>query len=162
MDLVFNKRSTVLGMITGAVAGLVAITPASGFVTPIASIIIGLGAGAICYVSVSFCKAKWGYDDSLDAFGVHGVGGIWGAVATGLFATKIVNPGGSDGFFYGNPGQLMIQIKAILITMLYSFIVSYVLFWIVDKLFGLRAGEHEERVGLDLSEHREAAYTTLE
>jgi Amt family ammonium transporter len=162
MDVIFNKRSTVLGVITGAVAGLVAITPASGFVTPMGSIIIGLGAGAICYISVSFCKAKLGYDDSLDAFGVHGVGGIWGAIATGLLATKAVNAGGADGLFYGNPGQLLIQIKAILITMVYSFIVSYILFWVVDKLFGLRVGEHEERVGLDLTEHREAAYTTLE
>jgi len=162
MDLFFNKRSTVLGVITGAVAGLVAITPASGFVTPMGAIIIGIGAGVICYISVSFCKAKLGYDDSLDAFGVHGVGGIFGALATGLLATKLVNSAGADGLFYGNPGQLFIQIKAVAITMVYSFIASYVLFWIVDKLFGLRASEHEERVGLDLAEHREAGYTTLE
>ncbi|MFA6568051.1 MAG: ammonium transporter [Victivallales bacterium] len=162
MDLLFNKRSTVLGVITGAVAGLVAITPASGFVTPMGAIVIGIGAGVICYVSVSFCKVKFGYDDSLDAFGVHGVGGIWGAIATGLLATKAVNSGGADGLFYGNPGLLVIQIKAVAITMVYSFTVSYILFWIVDKLFGLRVGEHEERVGLDLAEHREAAYTTLE
>ena len=162
MDLIFNKRLTVLGVITGAVAGLVAITPASGFVNPMGAIIIGLGAGIICYISVSFCKAKFGYDDSLDAFGVHGVGGIWGALATGLFATKLVNSGGADGLFYGNPGQLVIQIKAVAITMIYSFVVSYILFWVVDKVFGLRVGEHEERVGLDLSEHREAGYTTLE
>ncbi|HBC85745.1 MAG TPA: ammonia channel protein [Lentisphaeria bacterium] len=162
MDLVFNKRSTVLGVITGAVAGLVAITPASGFVTPMGAIVIGLGSGVICYISVSFCKAKFGYDDSLDAFGVHGIGGIWGAIATGLFATTAINSAGANGLFYGNPGQLMIQLKAVAITMVYAFVVSYALFWIVDKLFGLRTGEHEERVGLDLTEHREAAYTTLE
>ena len=162
MDLIFNKRSTVLGIITGAVAGLVAITPASGFVTPMGAILLGLGAGVICYISVSFCKAKFGYDDTLDAFGVHGVGGIWGALATGLFATKLVNSGGADGLFYGNPAQLLIQIKAVLITMVYSFVLSYILFWIVDKIFGLKADEHCERVGLDLTEHREAAYTTLE
>ncbi len=162
MDLIFNKRSTVLGVITGAVAGLVAITPASGFVTPMGAIIIGLGAGIICYISVSFCKAKLGYDDSLDAFGVHGVGGIWGAIATGLFATTAINAGGANGLFYGNPVQLWIQIKAVAITMVYSFVVSYILFWIVDKIAGLRTDEHEERIGLDLTEHREAAYTTLE
>jgi len=162
LDIFHNKKSTLLGIITGAVAGLVAITPAAGFVTPMASIIIGLGAGGICYLSVTFMKTKLGYDDSLDAFGVHGVGGIWGAIATGLFATTTVNPGGADGLFYGNPGLLLIQLKAIGITIIYSFIVTSILFWVVDKVFGLRADEHAERVGLDLTEHREAAYTTLE
>ncbi len=162
LDLIHNKKSTLLGVITGAVAGLVAITPAAGFVTPMGSIAIGVGAGIICYLSVTFMKTKLGYDDSLDAFGVHGIGGIWGAIATGLFATTTVNSAGADGLFYGNPVQLMIQVKAVGITIIYSFIMSFILFWIVDKVFGLRASEHAERVGLDLTEHREAAYTTLE
>ena len=155
--LIFNKRPTVLGMITGAVAGLVAITPASGFVTPMGALGIGVGAGVICYLSVAFMKAKLGYDDSLDAFGVHGVGGIWGAIATGLWATKAVNPAGADGLFYGNPAQFVIQLKAALITVVYSFVVSFVLLKLVDLVMGLRADEQEERIGLDLTQHREAA-----
>lgn len=162
LDLLHNRRSTLLGVITGAVAGLVAITPAAGFVTPMGSIAIGFGAGLICYLSVTFMKTKLGYDDSLDAFGVHGVGGIWGAIATGVFATTSINPAGADGLLYGNPGLVLTQLKAVGITMLYSFVMSFILFWVVDKLFGLRASEHGERVGLDLTEHREAAYTTLE
>jgi len=162
MDWIFQSRPTMLGMITGAVAGLVAITPAAGFVNVLGAIGIGVGVGVICYISVTFVKAKLGYDDSLDAFGVHGVGGIWGAIATGLWATTTVNSGGADGLFYGNPAQLWIQIKAVLITMAYSFVLSYLLFKIIDKVMGLRATEHEERVGLDLIDHRETGYTMLE
>ena len=162
MDLVFNKRPTVLGLISGAVAGLVAITPGSGFVTPLGALGIGAGAGAICYLSVAFLKAKLGYDDALDAFGVHGVGGFWGALATGLWATKSVNPAGADGLFYGNPGLFLIQLKAALVTVGYSLVVSFVLLKLVDLLLGLRASEHEERIGLDLADHREAAYTMLD
>jgi Amt family ammonium transporter len=116
----------------------------------------------ICFCSVSFLKPKFGYDDSLDAFGVHGIGGMWGAVATGIFATKAVNAAGADGLLYGNPGQLWIQIKATLITIVYSAIVTYVLLKLVQLVIGLRADEHDERVGLDLSEHKESAYTVLE
>ncbi len=162
MDWFFHSRPTMMGVITGAVAGLVAITPASGFVTVTGAAAIGLLAGVICYVSVTFVKAKLGYDDSLDAFGVHGVGGIWGSIATGLWATKGVNPAGADGLLYGNPMQLWIQIKATLITMVFSFVVSYILLKLVDKLFGLRADEQEERIGLDLTDHRESAYTLIE
>ena len=162
MDTIFNKRPTVLGIISGAVAGLVAITPASGFVTPMGALGIGAGAGVICYLSVAFMKAKLGYDDALDAFGVHGVGGFWGAIATGLWATKAVNPAGADGLFYGNPGLFLIQLKAALITVIYSLVVSFVLLKVVDLVMGLRANEQEERIGLDLTEHREAAYTMLE
>ena len=162
MDLIFNKRPTVLGLISGAVAGLVAITPASGFVNPMGALGIGAGAGVICYLSVAFLKAKLGYDDALDAFGVHGVGGFWGAIATGLWATKSVNAAGADGLFYGNPAQFVIQLKAALITVVYSFVVSFVLLKLVDLVMGLRADEQEERIGLDLTEHREAAYTMLD
>jgi len=162
MDWIFQSRPTMLGMITGAVGGLVAITPASGFVNVFGAIGIGVGVGVICYIAVTFVKAKLGYDDALDAFGVHGIGGIWGAIATGLWATKTINPGGADGLLYGNPGQLWIQIKAVAITMVYSFVMSYILFKLVDKVMGLRATEHEERVGLDLIDHRETGYTMLD
>jgi ammonium transporter, Amt family len=162
LDLIYNKHATVLGAITGAVAGLVAITPAAGFVTPLGALGIGFSSALICYLSVTFMKPRFGYDDTLDAVGVHGVGGIWGALATGLWATKAVNSAGSDGLFYGNPGLLLIQLKAVLITLGYSLIVSVVLLKVVDLMFGLRPTEDDERIGLDLSEHREAAYTLID
>jgi len=162
LDWMKHKRPTTLGMITGAVAGLVAITPASGFVTPTGAIAIGLGAGLIPWIVVTYIKGTLGYDDSLDAFGVHGVGGMWGAIATGLFATKSINPAGADGLLYGNPMLLWIQIKAVLITVVFSFVVGLLLLKLVDALLGLRVSEHEERVGLDLALHREAAYTVID
>jgi len=123
---------------------------------------IGVGVSLICYFAVTVLKPKLGYDDSLDAFGVHGIGGIWGAIATGLFATKAVNSAGADGLFYGNAPQLMIQIKAVLITAIYSFVVSFILLKVIDMIMGLRVDDQSERIGLDLTEHKEAAYTTLE
>jgi Amt family ammonium transporter len=131
-------------------------------VNPTGALGIGAGAGIICYMAVAFMKAKLGYDDALDAFGVHGVGGFWGAIATGLWATKSVNAAGADGLFYGNPVQFVIQLKAALITVVYSLVVSFVLLKLVDLVMGLRADEQEERIGLDLTEHREAAYTMLD
>ena len=157
-----SKKPTMLGMITGAVAGLVAITPAAGFVGPMDAIWIGVGVSLICYFFVAVVKTKFGYDDSLDAFGVHGVGGIWGALATGLWASKEVNPAGNNGLFYGNPGLFLVQLKAVVITMVYSFIVSFVLLKIVEALMGLRVSEDEERIGLDLTQHRESGYTILD
>lgn len=162
MDLIRNKHVTMLGLISGAVAGLVAITPAAGFVTPAGSIAIGVGAGVICYLFVTVVKPRLGYDDALDAFGVHGIGGIWGALATGLFATTTVNSAGANGLFYGNPVLLWIQLKAVLVTLVYSGVVSFVLLKIVDKIIGLRAGEQAERIGLDLIDHRETGYTVLD
>lgn len=162
MDVVFNRRMTVLGLISGAVAGLVAITPAAGFVTVGGAIGIGLGAGVICYLFVSFVKEKLGYDDALDAFGVHCVGGIWGALATGLWATTAVNSAGANGLFYGNPAQFIIQLKAVAITVAYSGVVSFVLLKLVDLVIGLRATEQSERIGLDLTDHRETGYTMLD
>ncbi len=162
MDLVFNRRPTMLGTISGAVAGLVAITPAAGFVTPLGSLGIGIGAGVLCYISVAFVKERLGYDDTLDAFGVHGVGGIWGALATGLWATKSVNPAGADGLFYGNPVQLWIQLKTVVVVMVFSFVGSLVLLKLVDLLAGLRVSEQDERIGLDLTQHRESGYTLID
>jgi Amt family ammonium transporter len=147
----------VLGAASGAVAGLVAITPASGFVGPISSIWIGIGAGALCYFAC-IVKGKLGYDDALDVVGVHGVGGTWGALATGLFATKAINSAGADGLFFGNPGQLLIQIKAVLITWVFVFVATYIILKVVDTLVGLRVTEEEEKMGLDLGQHHESAY----
>ena len=155
-----KRRPSVLGAASGMVAGLATITPASGFVSVPSAILIGLAAGFACYMAVSKLKAKFGYDDTLDAFGVHGVGGIWGALATGLFADKAIN--GVSGLFQGDVGQFGLQVKAVLVTIVYSFVVSLVLLKIIDKLVGLRVTEHEERIGLDLTQHKEAGYTVLE
>jgi Amt family ammonium transporter len=162
LDWTKHKRPTTLGMITGMIAGLAAVTPASGFVTPMGAICIGIGAGVIPWFAVTYVKALLGYDDSLDAFGVHGVGGIWGVIATGIFASKAVNPAGADGLLYGNPGLLWIQMKAAVITIVYSFVVGFALLKLVDAFVKVRVGEHEERVGLDLTMHREAAYTVID
>jgi Amt family ammonium transporter len=162
LDWLKHKKPTTLGMITGMIAGLAAVTPASGYVTPMGAICIGIGAGIIPWFAVTYIKALLGYDDSLDAFGVHGVGGIWGVIATGLFASKAVNPAGADGLFYGNPGLLWIQLKAVAVTMVYSFVVGFALLKLVDACMKVRVGAHEERVGLDLTMHREAAYTVID
>jgi Amt family ammonium transporter len=163
LDSVFARKPTMLGMITGVVAGLVAITPASGFVTVPGALAVGVGAAALPYLAVAFLKTRLGYDDSLDAFGVHGVGGVWGALATGLFATAAVNPAGADGLLYGGGARLLgLQAAATAVTAVYSFVASGALLFVVDRTVGLRVGEHDERVGLDLTQHREAAYTMLE
>lgn len=162
MDLANNRHVTMLGLISGAVAGLVSITPAAGFVTPGGAMAIGASAGVICFLFVTVVKPRLGYDDALDAFGVHGVGGIWGALATGLFATTTVNSAGADGLFYGNPALLWIQFKAVLVTVIYSGVMSFVLLKVVDAVLGLRASELSERIGLDLTDHRETGYTVLD
>ncbi len=150
-------KPTVLGAASGAVAGLVAITPASGFVGPISSIIIGVVAGILCYNACNL-KVKFGYDDSLDVVGVHGVGGTWGALATGLFASKAINPAGSDGLFFGNPNQLKAQALGVLASWVLAFFGSLILLKVVDGIVGLRVSEEEEEIGLDLSQHNESAY----
>jgi ammonium transporter, Amt family len=162
LDWFKHKKPTTLGLITGMVGGLVAITPASGFVTPMGAIWIGIGAAVFPWFAVTYAKNLLGYDDTLDAFGVHGVGGIWGAIATGIWATKAVNPAGADGLLYGNPVLLWIQIKAVLVTVVYSFVIGIVLLKVVDVVMKLRVNEHDERVGLDLTQHREAAYTIID
>jgi len=162
LDWKYNARPTMLGMITGAVAGLVAITPAAGFVGPLDAIWIGVGSAIVCYIAVAVIKTKLGYDDSLDAFGVHGVGGIWGALATGLWAHTAVNANGADGLFYGNPELVQIQLKAVIVTVIYSFVVSFVLLKAIDMVLGVRVKDEDERIGLDLTQHRESSYTMLE
>jgi Amt family ammonium transporter len=150
-------KASVLGAASGAVAGLVAITPASGFVGPMSSIVIGGVAGVLCYAAVNL-KVRLGYDDSLDVVGVHGVGGTWGAIATGLFASKAVNAAGGDGLFFGNPGQLMVQVVGVAATWVFSFTLTFVILKVVDALIGLRVTEEDEITGLDLSQHGEAGY----
>ena len=151
-------KPTVLGAASGAVAGLVGITPAAGFVTPMASIVIGAVAGVLCYAACNL-KSKLGYDDSLDVVGVHGVGGTWGAIATGLFATKLVNDAGGDGLLYGNPKQLWVQIVAVIVTLVLGFIATTIILKVLDAVMGLRVSEEDEMAGLDLSQHSETAYT---
>jgi len=150
-------KPTVLGAASGAVAGLVAITPAAGFVSPVSSIAVGGVAGALCYGAVMM-KAKVGYDDSLDVVGVHGVGGTWGALATGLFASTAINAGGGNGLFFGNPQLLALQAGAVGATAVYAFVVTWVLFKILDKAMGLRVADEDEVMGLDLTQHGEAGY----
>src|SRR5262249_46327846 len=157
-EWVVRGKPTVLGAASGAVAGLVAITPASGFVGPVSSIIIGGIAGVVCFSACNF-KARLGYDDSLDVVGVHCVGGTTGALLTGLFASKAVNPAGADGLFFGNPQQLGIQIVAVTVSLLYCFVGAYILLKVVDAVVGLRVNEEDELAGLDLSQHGETAYT---
>ena len=153
----FHGKPTTLGAASGAVAGLVAITPAAGFVGIMASVIIGLGAGVLCYFGVSL-KARFGYDDSLDVVGIHGVGGIWGALATGLFASQAINSAGFNGLFYGNPGQLWIQFVSVVATCIFSFVVTYVLLKIVNAIVPIRVTDEEEEAGLDVAIHSESAY----
>jgi ammonium transporter, Amt family len=157
-EWIYRGKPSALGVASGAVAGLVAITPASGFVGPISSIWIGIGAGVFCYIAVML-KPLFGYDDALDCFGVHGIGGTWGALATGLFASKAINSAGADGLFFGNPAQLGIQAIAVLISWGFVFVGTLIILGIVAGITGLRVNEEEERLGLDLSQHDEKAYS---
>ena len=157
VEWLHKGKPTTLGAASGAVAGLVAITPAAGFVGPLSAIVIGTLAGAICYGGV-LLKTKVRYDDSLDVVGIHGLGGTWGALATGLFASTAINEAGADGLFFGNAGQLGIQIVSILATMVFAFVMTFVILKLVDKAVGLRVNEEEEQKGLDISLHDERGY----
>ena len=156
-EWIIKGKPTTLGMASGAVAGLVAITPAAGYVGPVSSVIIGAVAGVVCYLAV-LAKSSLGYDDSLDVVGIHGVGGTWGALATGLFASKLINPDAANGLFFGDPAQLGTQAAAVVITIVYSFVVSLIILWVVKAVMGLRVTEEEEVVGVDTSVHGEAGY----
>jgi Amt family ammonium transporter len=160
-EWVHRGKPTMLGAATGAVAGLVAITPAAGYVTVPASILIGLGCTVLCYLGVNFLKPKFGYDDALDVFGVHGLGGTWGALATGLFATKAVNPTGADGLFAGNPAQLWNQLVGVATGWGLAIVGTVVILSLVKLVTPLRATEEEELGGLDLALHGENAYNIL-
>jgi ammonium transporter, Amt family len=160
LDTIFNKKPTVVGIATAAVGGLVAITPAAGFVDVTGAFLIGIGVSLLCFFMVGFVKHKFGYDDTLDAFGVHGVGGIWGALATGLFATTAVQ--NYSGLFYGNADQFVKQLIATGVTILYSGVMTFILFKLTDKFVGIKVTAKEEGVGLDLSQHKEVAYTAID
>jgi Amt family ammonium transporter len=153
-----SGKPTILGAISGGIAGLVAITPAAGYVTVLPSMAIGFIGGGICYISVAILKARLGYDDSLDAFGVHGVGGMWGAVATGIWATTAINADGANGLFYGETDLFFAQIISIGVAIIFAVVGSIVLYKIVNAIIPLRVDENEEIVGLDVSEHGERGY----
>ena len=161
IDWRMNGKPSVVGICTGAVAGLVAITPASGFVDTTGAFCIGIMVGIICWVMVNVVKKKFGYDDAYDAFGVHGIGGIVGALATGLFATAAVQASGR-GLFYGNPIQLWVQTKAVLATIIWSGCITALIFWVVNKTVGIRASEADEDKGMDHAEFGENAYRISE
>lgn len=161
LDWFIDKRPTVVGISTGAVAGLVAITPAAGFVGVTGTLIIGVAVSLICFAMVAYVKPKLGYDDSLDAFGVHGIGGIIGAVLTGILATPAIQSAYS-GSAYGNMHQLWIQLLAVGVTIVYSGIGTFILFKITEKVIGIRATDKQEATGLDESQHGETAYTNFD
>ena len=162
IEWLHKGKPTMFGAATGAIAGLATITPASGFVGPMSALIIGLCAGSICYLALHM-KTRLGYDDSLDAFGVHGVGGILGTLATGLLAQKLINPAGADGLFFnstgGGSGVFMTQVIGIGATIVYSFGITVVILKVLDRLIGLRLDNESEMLGLDLSQHGESGYT---
>ncbi|MCI6284157.1 MAG: ammonium transporter [Selenomonas sp.] len=159
LEWVRSGKPTILGAASGCIAGLVAITPAAGFVEPMPAIIIGFVGGGVCYFAVAVLKEKFGYDDSLDAFGVHGLGGTWGSIATGLFATTAVNPDGANGLFYGETHLLVAQIISTVVAYALAIGGTYVLYKIVNALMPFRAEDSEESAGLDIVEHGEHGYT---
>ena len=153
-----DNKPSVLGIVTGAVVGLVAVTPAAGFVTPLSAMLIGAIAAPISYYAIQFIKGR-GLDESLDVFACHGMAGTWGALATGLFATTTINPGGADGLFYGNPSQFFIQLLSVVVVVIFAFALTYVIAWLLNRAASLSVSDMEERVGLDISQHGERAYT---
>lgn len=158
VEWLYHGKPTILGAASGCVAGLVAITPAAGFVSTLPAIAIGLAGGLICFFAVSMLKAKLGYDDALDAFGVHGIGGIWGAIATGLFASKEVNPAGADGLFFGNPELVFTQLIGVGATVAFAAIMTFIIIKVIGAFMQVRADETDEEVGLDITEHGERGY----
>jgi Amt family ammonium transporter len=154
-----RDKPTALGAMSGAVAGLVAIAPAAGYVSPLSSLVIGVGAGGLCYMVVNYVKLILGYDDSLDVFGMHGVGGTWGMIATGLFASTDVNAGGSDGLFYGYPYQFFAQLVAALAAWVLAGGMTWLLVKALTLVISPRVDEEAERMGLDLHQHGEKGYT---
>jgi Amt family ammonium transporter len=158
----FAGKPTVLGGATGAVAGLATVTPASGYISPMGAIAIGIMAGAVCYGSVAVFKNKFKYDDSLDAFGVHGVGGAFGVLATGLLAQKAINAGASNGLLFGNPAQFATQALGLVTVVGFAVVATFILLKILGATMGLRVEEEEEVIGLDHTQHRESAYTLID
>jgi ammonium transporter, Amt family len=162
LEWIRNGKPTVFGIVTGSVAGLATVTPASGFITASAAVLIGIAASIVCFIAVAVIKPKFNYDDSLDVFGVHGIGGMLGTLAVGLFASTAINPAGPNGMFFGNPKQLLLQAVGVLAVAAFAFVGTWVLYKLVDIFFGMRVKENDELLGLDLTQHRERAYTILE
>lgn len=158
IEWLHRGKPTMFGAATGSIAGLATITPASGFVGPMSALIIGLVAGSLCYLSLNM-KNRFGYDDSLDAFGVHGIGGMTGILCTGLFAQKLINPAGADGLFFGNYKMFISQAIAVLVIAAFSFIMTVIILKILDAIIGLRVDHDSEVSGLDISQHGESGYT---
>ena len=152
----------VAGAATGAVAGLVAITPACGFVNPVNALFIGVLVAIFCYIACAKVKAIFKYDDSLDVFGVHGVGGIWGTLATGLFCEKVINNDGANGLFFGNAHQFLIQCLLVVVAVIFAVVMTVIIFKLVDAIIGVRAEKKDEVIGLDLTQHSESGYTLIE
>jgi ammonium transporter, Amt family len=157
IEWIRRGKPTLLGAASGCVAGLVAITPASGFVGPMPALLIGLGAGVLCFYGVNL-KHRVGFDDSLDAVGVHGVGGTFGALMTGLFASKAINAAGADGLFYGNASLLGVQALSVVVAIVYAFSMTWIILKVLDRFMGLRVDAEHEVEGLDLSQHGESGY----
>jgi Amt family ammonium transporter len=162
IDWKMTGKPTLLGAMTGAIAGLVAITPAAGFVSPSSAIEIGVAASIVCYFSITFLKHKLKYDDSLDVFGIHGAGGITGAILTGFYAEKALNADGVDGLLLGNTAQVYYQIIGVLAVVAFAAVLTYVILKVIEYVIGLRVPETDELMGLDLSQHEESAYTLLD
>lgn len=160
MDWIFEKKPTILGAATGAIAGLATITPAAGFVGIFGAIVIGLSATIVCYIFVMFIKTKLGYDDALDAFGVHGIGGIVGSILVGIFATSAIQSSHS-GLLQGNAKQFLVQLLGVIVVAVYSLIITFVIYKIIDITNGVRVKEKSELMGLDITEHEEKGYTIL-
>ncbi len=153
-----NKKPSAMGTVTGAVCGLVAITPASGFVGPVAAVAIGIIAGVITYLSLYLRSTKTAIDDTLDVWAAHGMGGVTGALLTGIFAEKVINPAGNNGLLFGNPAQLGVQLTAVLVTAAYAFVTTFIILKLINFISGLRVTKSEEKEGLDLAVHGEAGY----
>ena len=154
-----DNKPSVLGIVTGAVVGLVAITPAAGFVTPVSALVIGAVAAPISYYAIKFRESRH-LDESLDVWACHGMAGTWGALATGLFATTFINPDGADGLFYGNPRQFVIQLISVIVTIVFAFGMTFIIGHVLKRTIGLNVSDNEELVGLDISEHGERAYAS--
>jgi Amt family ammonium transporter len=158
VEWIKRRKPTTLGAATGIVAGLVAITPACGFVAPSSSLLIGLIAGVLSYFAISL-KPRFGYDDSLDVVGVHGVNGAWGAFATGLLAEKSLNPAGANGLFFGPPSLLIYQLLSVIAVGLYSFLMTFLILKLIAKFVALKVTNFDEEVGLDIASHGESSYS---
>lgn len=160
-EWILYKKPTALGLVSGAIAGLVAITQGAGFVSPISAVFIGLVGGALSFFAIAILKRKLGYDDALDAFGCHGVAGIWGSIATAIFASKAINPAGADGLIYGNFALLKAHLISTFATALYAAVVTFIILKLMSLVMNIRATSNQESEGLDISLHGEEAYSVL-